>query len=494
LRSRFEVDWNLNAALATSAVRGGAFTAAGAWARFAIQLAGAIVIARILGPREYGFAVIITIIGSSAMLLRDSGFSSAVIQRAGLTPQVASSIHYLNIILGILLAILMSVLGPTFAKAYGDPRYIQFSWILSGLFVFAGIGALPAALLARNLEFVKLTIVEVTATAISVVIGLAAALMGYGALALVLQALALGAVQAFGMYFVRPWLPGRTAPWAALRPYMAFAMNIALVQTLTYISSNAPTVMAGYFFGPRSAGLYSQANQLLVAPLQQVNGPLQRVAIPTLSRLLDSPARFTKYYRAIVFVVSISLWPAFAVLAVYAHGIIYVLFGKNWSESASIFSILAISGVAQALGYVNSWLFISTGQVRAQTAWALIARPVTLASLFVGMPWGIYGMALSYSLCSLVMVLPGFLVARRKSPLRFLDLVQPLFSPLVITIIVGSAAVGMSKLLDLSGNKEVLAVAILVAIFVYFAALFAFRSVRDQLFSFGALVRANRRK
>lgn len=407
-------------------------SAAGSWLRFAIQLLTTIVLARILGPAEYGVATVALVFASVSGLLRDSGLSTFVLQRFKISTRIVTSLHYISCGIGLLLAGGMACLGPWLATTYSDDRYILFSAVLSCTFLFCGISAIPTALLARNMNFRILASVDVITVILACGASLWMALAGAGAWALVFQATALAALQCIATIAVCQWRADRAAGWRELRGAIRFSNNVSIVQILNYVSANVDNLIVATFFGTRAAGLYSQAFQLLVLPLQQINGPLYRVFVPTLSRLNRDAFRFRKFFRAIVSVVGFTLWPLFAVLFTFAESIILVLFGAEWVESASIFKVLVFVGLAQSIGYVNTWLFTATGQVRRQTFWTFINKPILIGSFFIGIPWGMRGMATSYAIASLVVVVPAYLVATKKLSLTLRDLLGPMLSPAIL--------------------------------------------------------------
>ena len=87
------------------------------------------------------------------------------------------------------------------------------------------------------------------------------------------------------------------------------------VQLLNYGARNLDNVIIGFQLGPQQLGFYSRAYALFLLPLQQLNGPLGRVALPVLSTLRDDPARFRNYIRGAVLVIGYLTLPSYAVAA-----------------------------------------------------------------------------------------------------------------------------------------------------------------------------------
>lgn len=435
-----ETDWRRSASLASAAARGGLVTAAGTATRFVVQLLTTVLIARILGPAEYGFAVVVVLVTGVAELLRVGGTGAVVNRVPVLTGATATTLHLLSTAVGVLLAAAVALSAGPMAAALGFPESVGALRLLAVVFATAGTSAVPTALLARNLRFAPVALLEVAAMAVGVTVALVLALHGAGSAALVAQAVVFAVLLAVGTVVACPWRPTRPASLRVMRADLVFAGDVSFVQLLNFAARNLDKVVVGAVFGPAAAGLYAQAGQLLTIPLEQVNGPLQRVAVPVLARVAGDRTRFVRYHRAVTALTGYVLWPTFAVLAVLADVVVDLLFGPAWSGSVPIFRVLVIAGFAQTLGYVTVWVFVATGQGRLQSIWALVSRPVVLASFFAGLPWGVTGMAAAFSICSLVLVVPGFLVAGRAPGLRLRDLVVPVLRPAVVGAVAGGAA------------------------------------------------------
>jgi PST family polysaccharide transporter len=461
------------------------------WIRFAIQFAATIAIARILGPTEYGAAAVIVVFGGAAELLRDSGFSTLVLQRVRLRRELVSAVHYVSCSIGLALGTCLAFSGPLLATAFNNKSYELFALFLSLIFLFASMGAIPNALLARNFEFRRIASIEIVAVIISSGVGLALALSDRGALALVLQSVTYMMTQSIFTMLVCPWRPGRPASLRIVRRTLPFIWNVSFAQGLNYFSRNIDNVLVGFFFGPRAAGLYNQAYQLMVIPLQQINGPLQRVFVPVLSRIYVEPARYRRFFRIIVLIVALILWPGFIGLAIFSDSLVVSLFGPDWIESARIFGALSLAGMAQALGYVNSWLFVSSGQVRRQTYWTIATRPLIVGSFFVGIPWGPYGMALAYAVASTIVIFPGFLVARRRANLTLGDLFRPVFWPCVLALVTVGSALALKIAIPPGSNLILVLVDLAILAFILVCLILVIKPLRIQLLPMLAYIRSS---
>lgn len=447
---------------AARVIRGGAVSLAGTGVRFLVQLVGIVVLARLLGPEQYGAAAVVIVVAALAEVLRTTGVGTVVIQRSSLGALRLRGLHAVACLSGAVAAVLVALVSiAAHAVTAGAPAPaispIQTTLLLAGVFVATGTSAVPMAVLTRQLQLGRVMAIEIIATVCGTVTAVVLAYAGAGAISLFVQPVVsatIMAVVANALVRIRPLLVLRA--WSWLRRDLTFAGNVLMVQSVMSATRNADKMLVAIVFGPTAAGLFSQASQLLTIPLDQAGGALQRVALPMLSRAAVDPLRLRRAYRVTIAASSALLWPTFAVIGVLATPIIVTLFGEEWAQSADLFRALVLAGFAQALGYVTVWLFIVTGQVRTQTLWTLVSRPIVLGSFLIGIPWGPTGMALSFSVCSLAATVPAFLLASRGTVLRLRDLVAPALWPAVVTVLASAGALTASLVAGSAGFGDVL--------------------------------------
>jgi len=143
-------------------------------------------------------------------------------------------------------------------------------------------------------------------------------------------------------------------------------------------------------------------------PLRQLNSPIAGVAIPAFSTIQGDQERFARYYlRAVGLMVWIG-GPFFGFLFVGAEPVIKLALGGQWHEAGPVFRMLAISGLGQLLLQSTVWLFVSRGESQRLLKLFLTITPILVCSFVIGLPFGIKGVALSYSM-TLLAILPWVL-------------------------------------------------------------------------------------
>ena len=384
--------------LAHTAGRGASATIAGQIVRIIVQLAGIIILGRLLAPSDYGLVASVTAIIGIGEVLRNFGLSMAAIQARELSRDQKDNLFWINSLIGLVLSAAAFLLSPVIANLYGDPRLLLLTQALSVTFLLNGIATQFRADLNRNLRFLPLAGTEIGSQLGGLAVGISMAVSGFGYWSLAGQQISQGLLAIVLLVPVTGWFPGRFHRGTPLGHLLKFGSSLTGTQLLGYVSRNTDSVVIGATLGAGPLGLYNRAFQLLLLPLNQINAPSTRVALPVLARLRDDSDR---YDRFLLLGQTIILHTATLVLAyccAQATPIIQLALGDQWLASAPIFQILALAGFFEAAGYATYWVFLSKGLSTQNLYFSLATRPLLIACVLVGSLWGVYGVAAGYSL------------------------------------------------------------------------------------------------
>src|SRR5690606_8703972 len=92
-----------------------------------------IILARILGPVEFGLIGFITIFISISSTIINSGFGNALIQKKQPTEKDYNTVFLINFFLGIFLYLVLFGGAPFIAEFFSEPRLIKIIRVLSSI-------------------------------------------------------------------------------------------------------------------------------------------------------------------------------------------------------------------------------------------------------------------------------------------------------------------------------------------------------------------------
>src|SRR6202008_426423 len=126
--------------LKAKTIRGGLARLCAQVANFVLRLGSLMVLARLLGPRDFGLVGMVTAFTGVLTLFRDFGLSAAAIQRANVTEEQLSTLFWINVFVGALLGLLAIAGAPAIAAFYHEPRLLMVTVVLAAGFLFNATG------------------------------------------------------------------------------------------------------------------------------------------------------------------------------------------------------------------------------------------------------------------------------------------------------------------------------------------------------------------
>ena len=435
--------------LAHKSSRGVLVTLGGFLSRSIVQFGSVIILSRLLAPEDFGLLAMIMAIVGVVDLIRDFGLTGAILQRKDVSEHDWSGLMWLSTGVGLLLTLVVGACAPLIASLYNEPRLTVLTLVVSPTLLINGLLSPVHARIQRDLRFTTLASIEALSTLCGVVLAIIAAFLGWGVWSLIVQAGAAQLYRMIALWVAAPPKFGRPQVSREVLRMVRVGGDLLGMQILNYASRNADNVLIGNQLGPAALGQYTRAYSLFMLPMQQLNATLGRVAAPVLSQLQDDHERYRQYIRAASRVIGYVTVPIYAIIASVAGPLISVVLGDGWEQAGVLLSILSIAGVAQAMGNMQGWLFLTLGRTRIQFILFGVTRPVIIGGFAFGLWWGgVNGLALVYGLLSLILLIPGYHYAIKGTHVTWSDILLPMLRPSLVApicsavswIVVGTVA------------------------------------------------------
>jgi O-antigen/teichoic acid export membrane protein len=421
-------------------IRGGLARLCAQGADFTLRLVSLMVLARLLGPVDFGLVGMVTAFTGVLILFRDFGLSAAAIQRPIVTEEQISTLFWINILVGVGLASLTLAMAPVIAAFYHEPRLVGVASALACSFIFNAAGIQHGALLQRQMRFTALAIISIFSLIVSTAIGVSGAMAGYGYWALVAMTLTAPVINTLGVWLATAWIPGRPRRRVGIRSMMHFGGTVTLNGLVVYIASNFEKVLLGRFWGADALGVYGRAFQLINIPTANLNSAAGEVAFSALSRLQDDPGRLKNYFLKGYSVVMAMTMPMTVACALFADDMILVFLGPKWKAAAAIFRLLAPTIFVFAIANPLSWLVMSLGLVRRSLKMGLVIAPLLILAYVMGLPYGPKGVALAYSATMLLWVVPVVAWSVHGTVISLRDVLLAVSPPLASSLVAAGLA------------------------------------------------------
>jgi O-antigen/teichoic acid export membrane protein len=404
-------------------ISGGVITISAQAAKFGLNLASTVILARLLTPKDFGLVAMVTAVTGFLAMFRHAGLATPTVQREHITHAQVSNLFWINLGVSGLCTLILAVLAPVMAWFYRDSRITYITLILSTTFLIGGFRVQHLALLKRQMRFKAIALIEVGSMAIGVVVGVVMAWLGYGYWSLVGMSLA----TEFGSFLLtglvsqwRPQLPTRDT---GIGPLVSFGVHQTAGSFLFSLARGCDNLLIGRFYGPAAVGLYSRGAALVIRPMEQFLLPVDAVFLPTLSRLQSYPERYRSTFLRLYEAIAMSVFFFSSLLLALAMPATLVLLGHKWAQVSAIFAGFTFTAIQLPLSTAANWLLTSQGRGKDIFRVTSINALLTFLSFLVGLPFGPLGVAIGFSATGLLVRLPIlYYVAGRRGPVSTSDL------------------------------------------------------------------------
>jgi O-antigen/teichoic acid export membrane protein len=421
-------------------IRGGFAKALAQGTTLVLRMGSLMVLARLLAPRDFGLVGMVTVFTGVLSLFRDFGLSTASVQRGHVTDEQISTLFWINILVGTILALILMGMAPFVAVFYHEPRLVWVSVILATSFIFNGAGVQHTALLERQMRFTALAAIDIISLVVSTAIGIGMAAVGFGYWALVASTIALPLINTVCLWFATGWRPGKARLQEEVHSMLRFGGAFTLISVIIYTAYNLEKVLVGRYWGAIALGLYGRGYQLINLPTENVNSAFGGLAFSGLSRVREEPERFRSYFlRGYSLVLALTI-PITIAAALFAPDLIPVVLGPKWNDVVDIFRFLAPTILIYALINPLAWLTLALGMIGRNLKIVCVLAPLVICGYLLGLPYGPKGVAIGYSAVMTLWVVPHISWCVRGTAISLRDVLGAAGRPFVSGIVAAALA------------------------------------------------------
>jgi O-antigen/teichoic acid export membrane protein len=309
----------------------------------ALQLAAAVVIARLLTPDELG--VFALALSASAVLaaLRTFGVGNYLVREAELNPLKIRSAFGVMLVISWSLGLLLYGTRDIIGALYERPEIADVMSLLALNFAVAPFGAPGAALLTRGMRFRTLHNIGLAGTLSGTLLSIALAYAGYSYFALVWGLLATATLHALLCMLALPRYALLWPSFVYWRDITRFGGLLSLSSLLGTINSEGVRFVLGWFVNPAGLAQFNRAAQVPNVFRQGIFHPLARVLTPAWSEDIRAGRSIARAVEKLVAINTVLVWPVFLALSFVSLPFITLVFGENWRPAGEIFPWVLLS-------------------------------------------------------------------------------------------------------------------------------------------------------
>lgn len=375
------------------------------FANYGMNFCVGIVMARLLSPSDYGITALPAVFMAVAGILQSGGLSDALVRKTDFREEDLSTSFYYSIAVGIVMYLALFFSAPWIADFYDTPVLVPLLRVTALSFLWGPLNSAQNVILKRRLDFKTPTKISLTTRVFSACVGIVLAYMGYGLWALVISGVLSSLLTVILNWFAVRWVPHTGWSDTSFKYLWGYGNKIMLSWGLSALYDNITPIFVAKFYSPADLGVYNRAQGYAAMPSQQVNGVIQGVTFPVLSKMQNDNEALARNYRRMLRTTAFIVFPLMMMLSALARPLVLTLITAKWEACIILLQIICFSMMWYPIHSINLNLLMVKGRSDLFLRLEIIKKVIGVCILTITLPQGLivfcYGTIVS-SMISLI--------------------------------------------------------------------------------------------
>jgi O-antigen/teichoic acid export membrane protein len=323
------------------------------------------------------------------------GLGAAIVQHRHLPRRTEQRVAGVALLIAVVLAGLTAASAPAVAAFYAQDALLVVLPVLAIRFLVDAFATVPRALLARNLQFRDLALIEAVESVTMAATGIVVAVMTRSYWALVAANLVSGVAFALLANLKAPTTPRWPGALGDLRPLLTFGRDLVLARLAWFSFSNADFVVIGRLLGGSALGAYTLAWSIASAPAEKFAGLVLSVAPAVLSEAKAHEGEVRRLFLGMVQGVALMIFPMAIGLALVAEPLVALL-GPQWAAAVLPLRLLALAFIFRALATLEPVVLLARHETYVDRNMMAVFAIVAPLAFLLGAQWGTAGVAAAW--------------------------------------------------------------------------------------------------
>lgn len=435
-----------------------------------VQFILQIILARLLSPKDYGLIAIITIFITISNVFIQRGFSSALIQKSKTTSEDFNSVFTISSIIAVFLYGILYFTAPFIARFYGETKLILILRILSIILFFGCIRSLQNAFIAKNFMFKVMFKSSMITTIISGVISIIMAYKGYGVWSLVVLQLINQILIVLIISINIKWIPKISFKFTNTKKLFKFGWKITVSSLIDNLYCNISSLIIGKSYNIGVLGYYNRGRQFPAMIVMSVDGSIQSVIFPVLSKFQDDKKKLKMIVRKSIVSSSFINFPLMVGLAVISEPLIRVILTEKWLLAVPFLKIFCATYALYPIHTINLQAINALGKSDIYLKLEILKKIVGFIILIISINFGVHAISLGIFFTGLISTFINIYPNKKLLNYGYFEQIKDIYVSLIMSFLMGITTYGVG----LFFGNEILKLCIQIVFGITFYILMAY--------------------
>jgi O-antigen/teichoic acid export membrane protein len=406
----------------------------------AIYFIATLILARLLGPKDFGIISMIMVFFTIGTTLIDSGLSISIIRSSSINQKEYSTIFYLNVGLSFIAYIIIFLLAPLISIFYNQEILIQLIRVYCLGFIITSLRMVHQSILIKEMDFKKMTLLNLPGNIIGLCVGVFMAINNYGVWSIVGLFLSTQITATIFYWIFYNWRPSIVFSGDCMKTHWKFGYKLMISAQINTIFENVYNILIGKFYSVQTLGYYERAYTLNNYPISILSLIISKVSLPIFSQIADDKEKLGEVYKKIVLMAFYFTAPIMLGALALAKPLFELVLGKQWLPAVPLFQILCLSYILYPIHSLNINILTAFGKSGLFLKLEIYKKIVLIILVIIGVYFGIYGLVWSSVVSSVVSLFINTYYTGHLISYATLKQLRDLLPILIMAVIMASVA------------------------------------------------------
>lgn len=428
---------------------------------------------RQLNSFDYGVIAIAEVIMALLMSINYLCIGNAIIKFNHIKTDTLNSLYTIALLIGFFLASLQYLIAPFFASFYQTVEAEDVLKVLSIVFIIDSLCVYPMAALAKNMEFKKLALIDLSIGTIMPITVVSLAYLGFGYWSLAIGHLANSFGRLFALNYYFPNNLKISFKFQDTKEMLTFGIQNALSSIIAQLNSSIDIMIGGYFMAVEKIGYYQVGLQVSLIPLRKISPELRRIALPAYSSLNEDLKKTAIYFLKSNRLISIVIFPIFWGIGSTSQTLVNVLLTEKWSESIIVIQLISFVLPFKLLNETNCSMLNALGRADVVLKNTILTLSIFILSIILFINYELKGLAMSWLVTTLASYIILTIRTRNIIHVKIITIINTYVYPAINALIMSIILLYLQQNYDCNSTAGLFTL-ILIGSIIYGAMSFIF--------------------
>ena len=412
-----------------------------------ISLIVSIVLARILSPTEFSVVGIVAIFFNFANVFITSGLNTALVQKKDADKLDYSTVLLTSLVFSAAVYLVLFIAAPSVARIFNQPVLQPMIRLMALTLPITAIKAVWCAYISSHLLFRRFFFATLGGTLFSGVVGIAMALRGCGAWALIAQQMTNTAIDTVILVCCTRVELAKSFSFDRLRGLFRYAWKLFLSSLLGTTYTEISPLVIGLRFSPENLSFYTKGKSFPSMLSTTATSTLSAVLFPVLAKVQDQKEQIREYTRLYMRLSSFLCFPVMLGFFAVADNFTHVVLTDKWMPAVYYMRVFCLCYMFDVVAIGNCETIKAIGRSDVYLLIEVIKKAGYFLTLIVFLIFAPSPevLALAYVICTVIQVAVNSVPNIRLIGYRYRDQLWDLLPNLLLAAVACGLAILVGK-------------------------------------------------